>query len=189
MASFFTASYVNDTLSFSLADIAKGYLKSWFLFDITMLVPDLVGVVLELGGGPVGIFRLLKVRRILRLLRFVQIMKVMKVSRFLGGFRAAQSQIQVGMCPLAVPLLCATLLLMLAAHVLGSIWFAVGDTEKGWVRAENLHTAVLGRQVSRSFLGLLNLFITCFLTCFFIFPFVNPHKSTHLANLYTGNMF
>lgn len=150
VASFFTASYVNDTLSFSLADIAKGYLKSWFLFDITMLVPDLVGVVLELGDGPVGIFRLLKVRRILRLLRFVQIMKVMKVSRFLGGFRAAQSQIQVGMCPLAVPLLGATLVLMLAAHVLGSIWFAVGDTEKGWVRAENLHTAVLGRQVSRS---------------------------------------
>ena len=74
VASFFTASYVNDTLSFSLADIAKGYLKSWFLFDITMLVPDLVGVVLELGDGPVGIFRLLKVRRILRLLRFVQIL-------------------------------------------------------------------------------------------------------------------
>eukprot|EP00435_Cladocopium_sp_Y103_P064768 s485_g26.t1 len=140
VASFFTASYVNDTLSFSLAHIAKNYLKSWFLFDITMLIPDLVAVALESDDGPLGIFRLLKVRRILRLLRFVQIVKA---RRLLGGFRA-----QIG--PLAVPLLCATLVLMLAVHVLGSLWFAVGDTERGWVRAENLHTAVLGRQVSRS---------------------------------------
>ena len=126
-----------------------------------MLIPDLVGLVLE-SDGPVGILRILKVRRVLQLLRFVQIMKVMEVSRLLGGFRAAQSQMWVGMCPLAVPLLCATLVLMLAVHVLGSIWFAVGDTERGWVRAENLHTAALGRQISRSFLDLLNLLIFFF---------------------------
>ena len=161
VASFVTASYVNDTLSFSVADIAKGYLKSWFLFDITMLIPDLVAAVLDSSDGPVGIVRLLKARRVLRLLRFVQIMKVMKLTRFFGGFRAAQSGMRVGIGPWAVPLLCATLVLTLAVHVLGSIWFAVGDTEEGWARAENLHTAILSRQISRSFLDLLNL-LMCF---------------------------
>ena len=93
----------------------------------------------------------------------------MKLTRFFGGFRAAQSGMRVGIGPLAVPLLCATLVLTLAVHVLGSIWFAVGDTEEGWARAENLHTAILSRQISRSFLDLLNL-----LMCFFYFPLVNP---------------
>ena len=35
------------------------------------------------------------------------------------------------------------MILMLSAHVLGSLWFAVGDTEGGWVIEERLHEAVL----------------------------------------------
>lgn len=73
IASFFTATYVNDNLCFRLAEIAKAYLKSWFLFDITMLIPDFVGMAFDLEDGPAGIFRLLKARRILRLFRFVML--------------------------------------------------------------------------------------------------------------------
>lgn len=147
IASFFTATYVNDNLCFRLAEIAKAYLKSWFLFDITMLIPDFVGMAFDLEDGPAGIFRLLKARRILRLFRFVQILKV---RRLLDRFQTARFKMRVGIGPLATPLLSATLVLVLAVHVLGSLWFAVGDTEKGWVRAEGLHTAGLGRQISRS---------------------------------------
>lgn len=147
IASFFTATYVNDNLCFRLAEIAKAYLKSWFLFDITMLIPDFVGMAFDLEDGPAGIFRLLKARRILRLFRLVQILKV---RRLLDRFQTARFKMRVGIGPLATPLLSATLVLVLAVHVLGSLWFAVGDTEKGWVRAEGLHTAGLGRQISRS---------------------------------------
>ncbi len=35
-------------------------------------------------------------------------------------------------------------------HVLGSLWFAVGDTQGGWAREEALHEEVLARQYTRS---------------------------------------
>lgn len=33
---------------------------------------------------------------------------------------------------------------LVSVHVLGSLWFAVGDTEGGWVIEEQLHEDVLG---------------------------------------------
>lgn len=33
---------------------------------------------------------------------------------------------------------------LVSVHVLGSLWFAVGDTEGGWVMEEQLHEDVLG---------------------------------------------
>ena len=33
---------------------------------------------------------------------------------------------------------------LVSVHVLGSLWFAVGDTDGGWVIEEQLHQAVLG---------------------------------------------
>ncbi len=49
-----------------------------------------------------------------------------------------------------MPLFCATLLLAFAVYLLGSLWFALGDTEAGWVREEGLQTFGLNKQVARS---------------------------------------
>ena len=40
--------------------------------------------------------------------------------------------------------------LVFEVHVLGSLWFAAGDTEGGWVRVEGLHEMSLGSQYIRS---------------------------------------
>lgn len=40
--------------------------------------------------------------------------------------------------------------LVAAVHVLGSLWFAAGDTEGGWVMEEALHEMPVSRQYTRS---------------------------------------
>lgn len=40
-----------------------------------------------------------------------------------------------------------------AVHMLGSLWFAVGDSPRGWVTEEGLHEQPLTRQYTRSFRG------------------------------------
>ena len=43
-----------------------------------------------------------------------------------------------------------SLSLFAAVHVLGSLWFAAGDTPGGWVIEEGLHEMQLTRQYTRS---------------------------------------
>ena len=133
-ASFFTAIYINDTLTFRLVDIARTYLRSWFMF-------------LELDDGPAGILRVARSRRVLRLFRFFQIIKMWKL---VERFESTRLQLRNDIGPLTLPLFYVTSMLLLAVHVLGSLWFAVGDTEEGWVREEELHTMPLSRQYTRS---------------------------------------
>ena len=146
-ASFCTATYINDTLTFRLVDIAKKYLWSWFWFDLFMLIPDILGMFLELDDGPAGILRVARSRRVLRLFRFFQIIKTWKL---VERFESARLQLRNDIGPLTLPLFYVTSVLLLAVHVLGSLWFAVGDTEEGWVQEEELHTMPLSRQYTRS---------------------------------------
>ena len=65
-------------------------------------------------------------------------------------FESARLQLRNDIGPLTLPLFYVTSVLLLAVHVLGSLWFAVGDTEEGWVQEEELHTMPLSRQYTRS---------------------------------------
>ena len=55
----------------------------------------------------------------------------------------------------ARPVFFMGLLLAISVHVLGSLWFAAGDTPNGWVIAEGLHESPLTRQYTRSLQHLL----------------------------------
>jgi len=152
-ASFFTAVYVNDVLRFRLTDIARYYLKSWFLFDFLMLLPDLIVLLLPgLDDGTTGLLRISRARRMFRLLRFLQMFRFSKV---LEKFQIFEKNLLLGVMQSDIgmifrPVFNVVMILMLSAHVLGSLWFAVGDTEGGWVIEERLHEAVLSRQYTRS---------------------------------------
>lgn len=152
-ASFLTAVYINDVLRFRLTDIARHYLKSWFLFDFFMLLPDLIMLLIPgLDDGTTGLLRISRARRMFRLLRFLQLFRFSKVLEKLQIFEKnlllGVMQSDIGM--IFRPVFNVIMILMLSAHVLGSLWFAVGDTEGGWVIEERLHEAVLSRQYTRS---------------------------------------
>ncbi|CAE7541777.1 unnamed protein product, partial [Symbiodinium sp. CCMP2456] len=72
-ASFATAVYVNGKLYMRHWDIAKAYCRSWFVFDVLVLVPDILVLVgdaqnaIEANG--MGMARALRAGRLMRFLR------------------------------------------------------------------------------------------------------------------------
>ena len=48
------------------------------------------------------------------------------------------------------PVIKIILLVMFSVHLLGSLWFAVGDNEAGWVQAQALEAQPLSAQYARS---------------------------------------
>ena len=149
IAHFYTATYVNDILSYSLPKIAKAYLKSWFWFDLLMLLPDFLGFFLEEEDGPADVLRIARARRILRLLRFAKAIRLWKSAKSLQG-----DQGQLGLpgaeARLATTLIYFALVVGFSLHMLGSLWFLAGDTDEGWVREEGLQDAELLVQYRRS---------------------------------------
>eukprot|EP00913_Durusdinium_trenchii_P011577 g10871.t1 len=137
-ATFFTATYVNDILCFRLPDIASAYLRGWFLFDMFMLVPDLIVLLApEMADGPAGVFRMARARRVLRLFRFVQIVRLWKtLQSWLSTFETRLTFLRTQFGSVARPVFFMGLLMGVAVHVLGSLWFAAGDTPSGWVLEE-----------------------------------------------------
>lgn len=151
--SFFTAVYINDMLRFGLKDIARNYLKTWFFFDFMMLVPDIIVLLVpNLDDGTTGLLRISRARRMFRLLRFLQMFRFSKILDQMQLFEKTFlfGVMQNDLATIVRPLLTVILASLLAVHVLGSLWFAVGDTEGGWVIEERLHEAVLSRQYTRS---------------------------------------
>ncbi|CAK9014069.1 Potassium/sodium hyperpolarization-activated cyclic nucleotide-gated channel 3 [Durusdinium trenchii] len=151
-ATFFTATYVNDILCFRLGEIARAYLRSWFLFDVLMLVPDLIVVLLpDMADGPAGVFRMARARRVLRLFRFVQIVRLWKtLQAFMSSLETRLTFLRTQFGSVARPVFLMGLLMAVAVHMLGSLWFAVGDSPRGWVTEEGLHEQPLTRQYTRS---------------------------------------
>lgn len=150
-ASFFTATYINDTLHYQLADIRREYLRTWFPFDILMLLPDVLVVLLEISDGPAGVLRVARIQRILRLGRFLQILRMWKM---LDRYRSSRGEMpsarREDLLSLVRPVVYMSLSLFGAVHVLGSLWFAAGDAPGGWVIEEGLKEMQLTRQYTRS---------------------------------------
>ena len=86
-ASFLTAVYINDVLHTSFTDVARAYLKSWFVFDALMLVPEVVVFVNTFSPMPgvatddataSGLLRALRARRLMKVVRFIRILRFRK---------------------------------------------------------------------------------------------------------------
>ena len=85
VASFLTAVYVNDILRYRLRDIARSYLRSWFVFDALMLTVDLVAsLVQDVDDRLGGVLRATRARRMFRLLRFFQARSTAVLSIFIN---------------------------------------------------------------------------------------------------------
>lgn len=148
--SFLTAVFVNDNVQCRLVDIAKSYLSTWFLFDLMMLVPDLIVAMSSKGDQPTGVLRLVRFRRMIRLLRFFQIIRLWRIVEGFNFVEGRLTILRTEFGSLIRPVLHVLILMTVSVHVLGSLWFAAGYVEGGWVMAEGLHERSLGRQYTRS---------------------------------------
>ena len=161
-ASFLTAVYINDILHTKLADVARVYLRSWFLFDMLMLAPEAVFFASALSQQPgeesedpaaSGLLRALRARRLVRVVRFVRILrfqKAMVVLKKLSCYRHFRLFFQGRISSSLLPVLCLMFGLAAAVHFLASLWFVAGTVEHGWAFNEGLHEAPFALQYIRS---------------------------------------
>lgn len=151
-ASFFTAVYVNNTLLTKPSDIAKEYLKTWFFFDVFIVIPDVWSLSFNDTAaaeviGDVGVVRALRAGRIVRLIRFLRLLRLFKILKVL---RTMIDQVNNAIVLLALRMIKYGLLTLYLIHVLACLWFAFGDVEGGWVSQEGLHLAPSISQYMRS---------------------------------------
>ena len=104
----------NEELVTCASQIAKHYLKGWFLIDVTAAIPfDILFSLLQTNGGgeSTTLMGLLKTARLLRLVRIAR-----KLDRY--------SEYGVGV------LILLTATFALIAHWLACIWYAIGRLER-----------------------------------------------------------
>ncbi|CAE6941507.1 AKT5 [Symbiodinium sp. CCMP2456] len=161
-ASFLTAVYINDVLHTSFADVARAYLKSWFVFDALMLAPEVVvfvnafspmeGVEMD-DAAASGLLRALRARRLMKVVRFVRILrfrKAMLVLKKMSFYKQFRMFFSGRISSSLLPVLCLMCGLAISVHFLAALWFIAGTAERGWAFNEGLHEAPFALQYTRS---------------------------------------
>ena len=124
------------------------YLKSWFLFDATLVTLDWVMLSLE-GQGNQSFLMGSKFIRIIRVVRTLRLIRLLKLNDIV---RLVEEQVSSGYTQ-SVQLLAAVVksvvTIMFSVHLLGCFWYYVGRTEvdagdeDNWLRASGYqHSAV-----------------------------------------------
>lgn len=128
--SFFTGVYINTELVKRLGAIAKSYAKSWLLFDVLVVTP--IWLVMLLGTES-STTNSLQAFKYVRMLRFMRLLRLAKFSRMLGealaGINSPVIMLVLGMVKLMG---CMAVL----SHVNACLWYAAGQASSdGWTKS------------------------------------------------------
>jgi len=127
---FFTGFYESGELRMTHKDVAKRYLRTTFIFDLSLTVMDWVMILLRRNSAD----------RNLRLLRLVRMVKIMRISRIWELVETlVESYAAVGgRSKLVVYLIQVTIVTAVFCHVMCCAWFWLGrdgesDTGARWL--------------------------------------------------------
>eukprot|EP00928_Gymnodinium_smaydae_P007421 TRINITY_DN12667_c0_g2_i1.p1 TRINITY_DN12667_c0_g2~~TRINITY_DN12667_c0_g2_i1.p1 ORF type:complete len:794 (-),score=61.99 TRINITY_DN12667_c0_g2_i1:622-3003(-) len=131
IVSFLTGVAVNERLEMRPKRVAVSYLRGWFTFDVLVLLPDIMEVVLHDLTSAFGILKHLKIFRYLRLLRMVRLAKL----RYL--LKTLDAKINSIVLLLSIRMCGATCCLVAWIHVSACVWYMAGSADdSGWVNVE-----------------------------------------------------
>jgi len=136
----FNTGYYKNGLQLQMLrrSIALRYLRSWFLFDATLVSIDMAGAVKKatgagaFGGDGAGAARAGRVARVSRIVRMLRLMRLAKLRKLMVSL---QSVIDVEWLGVAF-LVCKNMgFIMVITHCLACLWFFVGKASGhlGWV--------------------------------------------------------
>jgi hypothetical protein len=129
---FFLGYYDQGEVVTDNLQIVKAYLKSWFVIDVVVVVPEWFVIFMPTGGGAddgsssVGeLGKFAKIARFARVLRLLRLLKMKKLLETLvDRIESEYSFILFNL----VQLLCFVLVLN---HVIACVWFLIGRLTKG----------------------------------------------------------
>lgn len=113
---------------------------------ITLLFPELV--LGECDGPNASWFRALRGRRMIRLVRLFKLLRLVKLPML---FSLLQRTLCTHHTIMALMLVRVMLYGVCVVHVLGYVWYAVGDVDRGWVSVERIATEPLNVRYFYSF--------------------------------------
>lgn len=133
--SFITGAVTNDGLiEMRLGQIAKRYLKSWFMLDIMIVGSDWAEFFMADSLKGAGYARAGKVSRAFRIIRMLRLLRLARMREVLGlileRIRSEKLIIVANVCKL-------TVLLLGLSHVVACVWWGIGASEaepRSWVR-------------------------------------------------------
>eukprot|EP00927_Polykrikos_kofoidii_P016925 TRINITY_DN17688_c1_g1_i1.p1 TRINITY_DN17688_c1_g1~~TRINITY_DN17688_c1_g1_i1.p1 ORF type:complete len:894 (+),score=112.25 TRINITY_DN17688_c1_g1_i1:127-2808(+) len=141
-----TGRYINGKLELRLRIVLWRYLRTWFLFDALVLIPEWVLIVF--GGydkqSPLSLVRVFKGMRFARLARFLRLLRLVKVGKV---FQEIASRINSNVVLLSLKVMQMMLGITLLIHMLACAWYFIGkQSNDGWVHQNNIHTQEFGHR-------------------------------------------
>jgi len=129
---FFTAFHQKGHLITDLTSIAWNYVKTWFLFDITVVLIDFSASFMTLLGRESNdILQPLRSARYLRILRTLRILRILKA----GKINVMMENLVISMgrqwLILAFTMCKMLVTIGMVTHILSCIWFGVGKYVSG----------------------------------------------------------
>eukprot|EP00930_Biecheleria_cincta_P080635 TRINITY_DN6900_c0_g2_i1.p1 TRINITY_DN6900_c0_g2~~TRINITY_DN6900_c0_g2_i1.p1 ORF type:complete len:1183 (-),score=170.19 TRINITY_DN6900_c0_g2_i1:356-3904(-) len=115
---FNSAFYEGGTLILDRSRRCWHYLKTWFVFDISLIFTDVVGLLLP--DSPSLIFRVLRFVRMLRLLRVIKLTQIIQTIEDIAGKSGAQTM------ALFLAVVKAFCFVLYVVHTLGCFFYSVG---------------------------------------------------------------
>jgi len=107
--------------------IARRYISKWFLFDVIVILPDWVALILQQNES---IADTLSALRLLKIIRMFRLMRLVKMQRVIGD---AFSRIHSDVCLALVRIALVLLSILTSLHVIACFWYIVGKADGGWV--------------------------------------------------------
>lgn len=134
---FVTGYFNEDQLEVRPRQIAKHYLRSWFMMDVAVVSADwlVVAVGGTEGGSGLSFARTARAIRVLRSFRLLRLVKLKKILQDL------QDRISSEYIVIMMNIVKLIIIIVLLGHLIACVWYAIGDSEaNGWVSFFDLHS-------------------------------------------------
>lgn len=139
LVSLMTGYQAGRSLVLAPRSILVHYLKSWALFDITIISLDVALLFVDTSLAPGG--SAARLGRTFRVLRFARAMRLIRVLKFKRILQRVQDQINTEACSICFGVAMIVVCLVIANHVVACSWYAVGswgDEDINWIHAYDM---------------------------------------------------
>eukprot|EP00929_Paragymnodinium_shiwhaense_P051583 TRINITY_DN25939_c0_g1_i1.p1 TRINITY_DN25939_c0_g1~~TRINITY_DN25939_c0_g1_i1.p1 ORF type:complete len:885 (-),score=197.64 TRINITY_DN25939_c0_g1_i1:232-2886(-) len=134
-----TVGYISEGVTIMTFDkIVMNYLKTWFIVDVLVVVPDWIFAIMAATGNAdsAGEGEALKLLRIVRLARMVRLLRLLKLRKLVGGLNDLVETEYTSIC---VNISKMIGMMVVVNHIIGCVFFglAIGndnEDEPTWVR-------------------------------------------------------
>lgn len=132
LLSFRTGYFKSAAVEMRPRHVAERYAKTWLGFDLVIVAVEWGNHFTTTSASAA----LLKAPRTVRAWRMVKAFKLLRLAKVRDIWNAIEERVTSNIVQLCMTLAGLTLVLMMAVHGSCCAWFAVGETDSGWVTYE-----------------------------------------------------